>query len=89
MDFIIYTPHPSLDEVYVIQRCEWSQISGGFLLVDQKKEKAFHMIYHEVDSDSPETSSASTDLYLMIVVHGCQVKVCALLYILEIIICGI
>lgn len=79
MDLIIYTPHPSLDEVCVIQRCEWCQISGGiavgFLLVDQKKEKAFHMIYHEADS---EKSSASTDLYHMVALRGSQVKVCAL-----------
>lgn len=58
-------------------------ISVGCLLVDQKKEKAFHMIYHEAGSDSKEKSSASTDLYHMIVLCGSQVKVCALLYILD------
>lgn len=32
LDLIIYAPRPGPDEVYVIQRCEESQISGGFLL---------------------------------------------------------
>ena len=38
-------------------------IAVGSPLVGQKKEKAFHMIYHEADSDSAEKPSASTDLY--------------------------
>lgn len=47
-------------------------IAVGSLLVDQKKETAFHTIYHEVDSDT-----ASIDLYHMIVLHGSQVGVSA------------
>lgn len=58
-------------------------IAVGSLLVDQKKEKAFRVIYHEAGSDSAEKSSASTDLYLMIALRGSQVKVCGLLYILR------
>lgn len=53
-------------------------IAVGFLLLDQKKEKAFHMISHEADSDSTENSSASTNLYRMIALCGSQAKVCAL-----------
>lgn len=32
LGLIIYPSHPSLDEVSVIQRCEWCRISGGLLL---------------------------------------------------------
>lgn len=59
------------------------------LLGDPKKETAFHMIYHEADSDGAENPSASTDLYHRIVRHGSQAKVCALLYILKTIMCSL
>lgn len=63
-------------------------ISVGSLLVDPKKEKAFHMIYHEADPHGAERTSASTDLYHMIALRGSRVRVCAWLYVLEITMCS-
>lgn len=50
-------------------------VAVGSLLVGQKKEKAFHTIYREASSDTE--NSASTDLYLLLALHGKQVGVCA------------
>lgn len=57
-------------------------IAVGSLLVDQKKEKAFHVIYHEADSDSAEKPSASTDLYHMIALRGSEGR-CRAVYITD------
>lgn len=53
-------------------------VAIGFLLVDKKKEKAFHISCHEADLDSTEKSTASTDLYRMTPMCSSRVNVCGL-----------